>query len=158
MKISLGLFIIALIVMSGCSTQNSQNLSNNQPLTFGAVLPLSGTNAFYGNFAKAGISLAIEDINNAGGVDGRMLKVIYEDGSDKASATTAAKKLVEIDNVDALFAMLTPTAAATVPVAEESKTPLIYWSPSTSFSTGKQFVFQDYFDAGRNLQTIDATS
>lgn len=153
-KLTITVFTLVLLIISGCATQIQQNKSNTSPLTFGAILPLSGTNAFYGNFAKAGISLAIEDLNNAGGVDGRMIKVIYEDGPDKASATTAAKKLVEIDNVDALFAMLTPTAAATVPIAEESKTPLIYWSPSTSFSAGKQFVFQDYFDAAGTCKLL----
>jgi len=149
------LTIIALLLLGGCATQNTDVRSAAKPLVFGVVAPLTGTNAFYGTFTKAGAELAIEEINKAGGVDGRNVQVIFEDtASDKAKATSSAKKLVEVDGADALFAMLTPMAGAVAPVAEESGVPLIYWSPSTSFSVGKKYVFQDYFDAAGTCEML----
>ena len=39
-------------------------------------------------------------------------------------------------------------------MAEESGVPLVYWSPSTSFSVGKKYVFQDYFDAAGTCELL----
>ncbi len=118
-----------------------------KPYKFGAVLSLTGPQAFYGEFSKAGIELAIEDLNKAGGINGRPVQIIYEDSvSDKAKATTGVQKLINIDDVDALFTSTTPMAGAVGPVAEEYKVPLIYGS-ATDFTVNKTYVFKDYPNA-----------
>ena len=112
-KLTITICMLALLLLGGCSnTQTSESSQTAKPLVFGVVLPLTGTNAFYGAFTKAGAKLAVEEINKAGGVDGRVVKAIYEDAPDKTAATTAAKKLIELDGADALFAMLTPMAGS----------------------------------------------
>ena len=114
---------------------------------FGAVLPLTGTTAFYGEYAKYGVELAIEDINKAGGINGRTVRIIYEDSaSDKTKATNAGQKLIDIDKIDALFTITTPMGGALAPLAEENKVPFIYGSSTNSFAINKTFVFKDYPD------------
>ncbi len=115
-----------------------------EPIKFGAVLPLSGSNAFYGTYSKVGMELAVEDINANGGINGRLVKIIFEDSAgDKAKATTAAQKLVQVDNVDALFTTTTSMAGAIAPIAEENKIPFIYASTANSIAEGKTYVFKD---------------
>jgi branched-chain amino acid transport system substrate-binding protein len=126
-----------------------------KPYKFGAVLALTGPQSFYGEFGRAGIELAIEDLNKAGGINGRPVQIIYEDtASDKARATTSAQKLVNVDNVDALFGVTTPVGGAVAPVAEESKTPFIYGSATNSFAENKTYVFKDYPDASDECELL----
>lgn len=71
-----------------------------QDLVIGAVLPLSGASATLGDDQRRGIELAVEQLNEKGGVAGRKVKVIVEDsGGRTPSALDAAKKLVTVDNV-----------------------------------------------------------
>jgi len=146
------LAILAMLLLAACSI--GQTTTETQ-YKFGAVLPLTGTNAFYGEFARAGLELAIEDINNAGGINGRPVRMIYEDsGGDRARATTAAQKLVDIDAVDALFTITTPMGGAVAPVAEAAKVPFIYGSATNSFAENKTYVFKDYPDASDECEML----
>ena len=139
-KLLIGLLLT--LTLAACAEQA------NEPYKFGAVLPLTGTNAFYGTFSKAGITLAVEDINANGGINNRPVEVVYEDsGGDKTKATTAAQKLINVDGVDALMTTTTPMSGAVAPVAEENKIPLIYFSATNAFAINKTYVFKDFPDA-----------
>ena len=67
MKSTLAILMLALLI--ACASENTYR--------FGAVLQLSGPQAFYGNLAKYGIELAVEDINAQGGINGRRVIAIY---------------------------------------------------------------------------------
>lgn len=141
--------IMLLLGVTSCSKQV------HDTYLFGAVLPLTGGTAFYGQYAQQGIDAAIEDINVAGGINGRPVKIIYEDSaSDKLKATAAGIKLITVDNVNALFTITTPMAGALAPLAEENKVPFIYGSSSNSFAVNKTFVFKDYPDFSDACQLI----
>ncbi len=143
MKTPITLTILALLLLAACSTTKSA-----EPYKFGAVLPLTGPTAFYGDFGKAGMELAVEDLNNAGGINGKPVQVIYEDSAgDKARAATGAQKLIDVDSVDALFTITTAMSGVVAPVAEANKVPLIYGSATNSFAINKTYVFKDYPDA-----------
>ncbi len=142
MKTSIILTILALLLLAACV-----QVEEAEPYKFGAVLSLTGPQAFYGEFSKAGIELAIEDLNKAGGINGRPVQIIYEDsGSEKARAATSAQKLINVDNVNALFTTTTPMAGAVGPIAEDSKVPMLYGS-ATDFTINKTYVFKDYPNA-----------
>jgi len=143
------LSLLLLLVACSGQQQSAQSVQQSkEPYQFGAVLPLTGTNSFYAEFAKYGIELAVEDVNKAGGINGRQLQIIYEDsGGDKAKATSAAQKLIDVDDVDALLTVTTPMGGAIAPVAEASKMPFIYESATNSFAVNKTYVFKDYPDA-----------
>lgn len=150
MKTSLTFIITALLLLAACA--QTQEV---KPYKFGAVLGLTGPQAFYGEFGRAGMELAVEDLNKAGGINGRPVQIIYEDtASDKSKATTAAQKLVNVDNVDALLGVTTPIGGAVAPVAEESKTPFIYGSATNSFAINKTYVFKDYPDASDECELL----
>ncbi|MDR3562266.1 MAG: ABC transporter substrate-binding protein [Negativicutes bacterium] len=86
------MFVVSL--MAGCSSQKSAGDDKNAPIKIGVVTSLTGERALTGQYTKNGVLLAIEDINGAGGINGRKLEAVFEDdnGND-AGAVNAYNKL-----------------------------------------------------------------
>jgi len=75
-------------------------------ILIGGYGPITGPAAFLGLGGRDGASIAINEINEAGGIHGRKLKMIFEDdGFSPAKALTAVKKLVEQDKVFMLMGL-----------------------------------------------------
>jgi len=69
-------------------------------VVIGSISPLTGTNAVQGNDMKNGEQLAMEEVNAAGGVLGRSLKIMFEDTESRPKGgIDAAHKLVEVNKV-----------------------------------------------------------
>jgi branched-chain amino acid transport system substrate-binding protein len=97
------------------------------PIKIGSPYNLTGGYASIDNPAANGSRLAVKEINEAGGVLGRPLEIIIEDGkSDVPTITSVAKKLVEEDGVN-VMAGLTDTSymLAAGPVAQEAGIPFL---------------------------------
>jgi branched-chain amino acid transport system substrate-binding protein len=96
-----GLFM-AMAAMLAIGTAGAA--AAQEPVTIGSILPLTGTNAIQGQDMKRGEELALEEINAAGGIGGRPLKIIWEDTeSTPRGGMDAVHKLVEIDNVPVIL-------------------------------------------------------
>ncbi len=87
----------------------------------GWISALTGPVAKYGAHQSA--TLAVEEINRAGGVLGKPLELIMEDGRcDGRHSITAAKKLIEVDKVDFLLGGHCSTETVTIaPLAQQKK-------------------------------------
>ncbi len=86
-------------------------------IVLGTHQDLSGPIKSWGVPVTNGMKLAIEEINAAGGIYGRKLKLIVEDsGYDPKRAVLASQKLVEKDKI---FAMLAPLGSPTVLAAQD---------------------------------------
>lgn len=75
---------LAALVLVGCNkspdvTANATGTTIGDTLKIGVNLELTGSVAAYGNAEKNGINLAVEQINKAGGVDGKKIEVITKD-------------------------------------------------------------------------------
>ena len=80
------------------------NKENNDTIKIGALLSLTGDNAQQGNLAKNGILVAVEKVNNEGGINGKMIELIIEDTRTDANGTiTAMKKLATLDKVKGII-------------------------------------------------------
>ncbi|MDO5141284.1 MAG: ABC transporter substrate-binding protein [Eubacteriales bacterium] len=91
----------------------------------GVIYPLSGGNALFGNDMLEATKIAIEDINNAGGVNGVKIEAVYGDGETAQDASTAATKLIDNDGVNVIIgSMSTGNANAIRSVTERSNTVL----------------------------------
>ena len=131
-------------VLAGCgagekssSTNGGEVSSTNggDTIKIGANLELSGAVASYGSSEADAIDLAIEEINAAGGIDGKQIELIKVDNkSDAAEATNAAIKLTSQDKVVAIIGAATSgNSVAQVQIATDTKTPMI--SPSGTSTT-----------------------
>jgi branched-chain amino acid transport system substrate-binding protein len=122
-------------VLAGCgsdddsssSSSGSGNSVSGDVIKIGANLELSGGVASYGKSINDGAKLAIEEINAAGGIDGKKLELIAVDNkSETAEATSAAIRLAEQEKVVAMLAPATSgNSVATVQIANKHKVPMV---------------------------------
>jgi ABC-type branched-subunit amino acid transport system substrate-binding protein len=97
-------------------------------ITIGAILPLSLPGAITAGFAmQTALTLAVQDINAAGGVAGRTLALITYDSADQAERSRQAAQRLILDDCAAGIVGLyhTPTARAVADMAHGYGTPLI---------------------------------
>ncbi|MBW2003623.1 MAG: ABC transporter substrate-binding protein [Deltaproteobacteria bacterium] len=91
-----GVFFLAALLIAGMSFSSEAAA----PVIIGSISPLTGTNAVQGLDMKRGEQMALEEINAAGGINGRPLKIIWEDTESSAKGgMDAVHKLVEINKV-----------------------------------------------------------
>ncbi len=104
------LFLITLIFLLGCSQ------SKKEEIKIGAILPLTGPVAAFGQWAKNGIDLGLEEYNRAYPELNNII-VIYEDSKfDAKTGLSAYNKLKTNDNVDAVIVAMSKVA---IPILEQ---------------------------------------
>lgn len=110
-----------------------------ETVKIGVIQPLTGSVAYNGTADVAGSKLAIEERNAKGGVLGRKVEAIIEDGQCKpANSVNAAEKLIQRDKVVAISGAFCSSATlAVMPVAESNKMPLVTGVSSKSDLTDK---------------------
>jgi branched-chain amino acid transport system substrate-binding protein len=96
---------------------------SDREIRFGISAPFSGAAKELGRQMKLGIDAAFNRINDAGGVDGRMLKLIAaDDGYEPTRTAATMKQLYEKDQVFGIIGNVgTPTAVVAVPYALERR-------------------------------------
>jgi len=144
--------ILLLIVLTTALITGCGGSSNANEIKIGINYELSGDVASYGKASVDGIELAIEEINEKGGIDGKKIKAIkYDNKSDKSLATTLATKLMTQDKVVAVLGPATSGAfKATIPEALKNKVVVATGSATaegvTSDETGvKEYAFRICF-------------
>ncbi len=87
------IFMFIVPMLAGCSSQKAGD-DKSAPIKVGIVTSMTGERALTGQYTKNGVLMAIEDINAAGGINGRKLEAVFEDdnGND-AGAVNAYNKL-----------------------------------------------------------------
>ncbi|RDW15774.1 ethanolamine utilization protein EutJ [Oceanobacillus arenosus] len=153
------LFTLGLLgmVLAACGSENSGDTSdgNGDTIDIGVNMELSGAVASYGQSDTEGIELAVEEINEDGGIDGKQIKVIKVDNkSDAAEATNAAIKLTSQDKVTAIIGAATSgNTVAQAQIANDTETVLLSpsgTSPNVTIKddgTLNEFVFRtSYID------------
>lgn len=121
MKKTLSLVVAAAMLvagLSGCGKKTDGTVSENT-LVIGGIGPLTGAAATYGNAVKNGATLAVEEINAAGGVNGMMLKLAFEDDEHDAEKSVNAYNTLKDRGMKIL--MGTVTSVPCVAVADKTK-------------------------------------
>jgi branched-chain amino acid transport system substrate-binding protein len=108
-------------------------------IKIGIIQPLTGSVAYNGTTDVNGIKLALSEINAKGGVLGKKVELVIEDGQCKpANSVNAAEKLIQRDKVVGLIgAFCSSATAAIMPVAQSNKVPLITGVSSAANLTEK---------------------
>jgi len=96
------------VTLVGCASSapdaSTEEPASAEPIKIGAIVSLTGTYAGLGEPEKKTIEMEVKRINDAGGVNGRPIEVIFEDdATDEAKAVAAASKLIEQDKVIAII-------------------------------------------------------
>lgn len=102
-KSVIGSFVMAaLLALTSCGAKETNEIK------IGGIFPLSGAVAVYGVECKNGIDLAIEEINAAGGINGKNVVLISEDDEGNPDKTVNAyQKLTSKDGAKIIIGSLT---------------------------------------------------
>jgi branched-chain amino acid transport system substrate-binding protein len=127
---------MSALVALGCAIAVNSTFAAD-PVRIGVTSILSGPNADRGQSEQYGVELALQRINESGGVLGRPVEAFYADNAaDPATGIAAAKRLIEQQHVSVLLgALATPVTRAVMPVANAAKVPLVI-----DISAGQEFV------------------
>ena len=85
------------------STQKDDINNATRAIKLGAILPLTGDAALYGNNDRQGIDLAVKLANDNGGIKGRKLSVVYEDNQSEAKVAVNAINKISNANIDVII-------------------------------------------------------
>jgi branched-chain amino acid transport system substrate-binding protein len=126
---------IASIVLFGCPPKTSETpagTAQTGEIVIGEYGSLTGAEATFGVSTHNGIMLALDEINGAGGVNGRKMRVITEDDQSKAEeAANAVTKLINQNNVVAVIGeVASSNSLAAAPICHAAKIPMI--TPSST--------------------------
>jgi branched-chain amino acid transport system substrate-binding protein len=114
----------ALILAASIGAASAQSPGvTDKEIRVGTIQDLSGPIVQLSKQAIDGMQMRIEEVNAAGGVNGRQIKLFVEDsGYDPKRAVLAAQKLIEQTGVFAMLGTIgSPTGVATLPILEEAK-------------------------------------
>src|SRR5271155_2536724 len=120
------LFLLLHLVTGKAVWSQAPTGVTDKEILIGPCSALEGPSKFLGTETISGAKAYFELVNEAGGVDGRKLRLVASDDSyDPAKAETCFNKLLS-EKVFALgFFVGTPTAVKYIPMAESSKIPLV---------------------------------
>jgi branched-chain amino acid transport system substrate-binding protein len=133
----LAIAFIALLLLAACVQ------TTEEPVKLGVIAPMTGPNAWIGEAIVPAIEMAIKQVNEQGGINGRELQIILEDADTAQKGSTAASKLIFQDNVDAIYAVTTPVTAATSAIAEQNKKVMYGFTSVNTFAKKNTYVFSD---------------
>jgi branched-chain amino acid transport system substrate-binding protein len=140
--------LLALGLVAAGSAGGIAPLQAADPIKIGFIGSLSGPSAKSGEAITRGLTLAIEEINAAGGVLGRQLVLLRRDDEvNPGKGLIAARELVQREKVAMLFGGLqTPVSLAIVPFVNQMKTPFMGpWAagtPITKNGAKENYVFR----------------
>ena len=125
------ILVLAAGLLCGAAAQAAE------PVKIGITTILSGPMADRGQSEQYGAQLALDHINQTGGVLGRPVEAFYADNACKPDiGVPAARRLVEQERVPVVIgALCTPVTHAIMPMMEQAKVPLVI-----ATSAGQDFV------------------
>ena len=136
------LFTVVACLMIGLSI----GWADNSPIKVGVVLPLTGEQAKFGEIEKNSLLMGLDEINKAGGVNGRMIELLIEDDTGKPDVgRSAVEKLISQDKVVALTGGYSSSVTyAVCAVAQQRKIPFLVCTGSADKITeqGWDYVFR----------------
>lgn len=121
--------------------------STAEIIKIGAMLPLSGERVADGEIALAGAQLAVKEINDSGGVNGRKLEIVFEDDRcSKEGGVAAMTKLIVVSQVSVVFGSLCPVVSeAANPIAQVAGVPtIIFGAGAPDLTKSGEFIFRAY--------------
>jgi branched-chain amino acid transport system substrate-binding protein len=127
------LVIVTLLAGFACERRGGVGGDNDTgPIKVGYYGDLTGRTSNFGVSTKNGVMMAADEINKAGGINGRQIEVLSEDDEGRPEkAATVVTKLIDQDKVIALLGeVASGNSLAAAPKAQAAKVPMI--SPSST--------------------------
>lgn len=165
-SIPVALLSLMVLVLSACggggsgSSSGGGSGSSSGEIVIGVAQPLSGPVASAGTAVSQGAEIATKEINDAGGVDGRKIKlVVGDDANDPATCVNIAQRFVNKDRADAVMGGWGSSCTlAMEPVLERAQLPLLVETSSSDKVTDKNAAGNKWTFRMSPTSTMEATA
>jgi len=152
-KLLISLTVALSVVLLGCPPKSetaggAAGAANGGDILVGEYGSLTGPQATFGQSTHNGIMMAADEVNAAGGINGRKIKILTEDDQSKQEeAVTAVTKLISQNGVVAVLGEVASSASiAAAPICQMNKVPMITPSSTNPEVTKKgDYIFRMCF-------------
>jgi branched-chain amino acid transport system substrate-binding protein len=119
----------------------SKGSESKDPILIGAVYPLTGSVAAIGQNIKKGIDFAVNEINSAGGVNGRQIEIVWGDSQgDPKVGMSEAERIITTSDICCMMGCYQSAVTEVVSqVAEKYQIPMV-----TAISTASALTTRGY--------------
>lgn len=145
------LALSGLIAAGALVPAAAQQGVTDSEIVIGDILPLTGPPALLGVAHNLGVKVAVAEVNAAGGINGRKVRLISEDDGYVPSRTIqGVRKLISSDKVFALTSISgTAQAQAAMPLAQQAGLPVM--APITTFEGLYKPTIKNVFAVGYDM-------
>src|SRR5688572_8635724 len=140
--------LVALILSVSLFSACVNNGAGGDKVRVGVFMSLTGSTANFGISSVNGIKMAADEINAAGGINGKQVELLVQDDrSDASEAATIVTKFVTQDQVHAILGEVASSRSiAAAPIAQNAKIPMLTPSSTNPEVTKKgNFIFRSCF-------------
>lgn len=139
--LSTALFCLSATFLAGCPRQNSGVSGAQGTIRIAAAAPITGSQADVGNDLVNGIKLAVDEVNQAGGVRGQKVELqVFDDAADPKEAVSVANKLIAQQDIVGLVGhMNSGTTKPATEVYHQAEIPVVMPVPTNPEITQRGF-------------------
>ncbi len=119
--------------------------STSQLIKVGVLAPLSGDYAMMGESALAGAQLAAKEINDAGGVNGNSIEIVFEDDQcTKNGGVAAVTKLIIVNEVTAVLGSICSSSSESASTVSQvaGVSMIIAGATSPNLTKAGEYIFR----------------
>jgi branched-chain amino acid transport system substrate-binding protein len=130
---------------SASTSASTSAAASGDAIKIGLYTPLTGTSAMVGTQEQMGVQLAVKQINDAGGINGKEVSLIsYDDQLNAEQAVKAVTRLIQVDKVNAIIgSMSSSNIIATADMIEQAKVLEIGCGTSPAWTNcGYKYIFR----------------
>src|SRR5689334_22947825 len=122
--------VVAAVALSiggiSCNRGGGGGQATGDTIKIGAVLPLTGELSQLQVVLKNGMELATQEVNDAGGINGKKLQIVYQDNQgDPKQSVSAFQQLIASDNPPVTISDISPLSIPLRPLADQNKVLLL---------------------------------
>ncbi|OYQ67281.1 ABC transporter substrate-binding protein [Aerococcus sp. 1KP-2016] len=162
------LSLASVVTLAACgsvtSTTSSSDAAESDTINIGGNFALTGSASAYGSYINDGATLAFNEINAAGGINGKQINYVSTDNkSNVQEAANEATRLLEDENLSVLLSSdIAASTEASIQPAQNAKVPMIIPSATvddlTLDSSGNVFdyIFQIAFQISNQTKALGA--
>jgi branched-chain amino acid transport system substrate-binding protein len=146
---TIAVIVVAVVTVGIVLKKGKPTTQSGQPITIGAILPLTGNAAVLGDFVKQGVDVALAEIAETTATDALSMRVVYGDSKNEAAeGINAYRKIKDTDGADIFLVAMSSVSNALAPLAEQNHTVLLATTVSSaSFPAQSSWVFRLFITA-----------
>ena len=120
-----GVVVVAAIIVGVYRSRQTQSNGQANEYKIGAIVFLTGPQAPLGTEVRNALTVAQEEINSKGGINGRKINILYEDSKDNPRDAIAAFNRLETEKVPVLISTGDVVSLNLAPIVDEKKIPMV---------------------------------